>query len=146
METRECTKCGVERPLTTGFYKKRDGRDTHCKKCRNEYRMSRPRSKNYKQTNLDSYYRNPEPYRVARAKRRASELQRIPKWADPEFESFFFREAYELAKLLEEATGVKHELDHIVPLQGETVSGFHVSYNIQVIPQHENRSKGNKLE
>jgi len=143
-----CTRCGVERPLTE-FYKRKetkDGRTSHCKQCRNEYRNTRPRSKNYRETNRQSYYRNPGPYREAKARRRAAKLQRIPKWREAEWDDFVFSEAYSLAKLRTQITGVPHEIDHVIPLQGDLVSGLHIAENIQVITRLENRQKGNRYE
>ena len=53
---------------------------------------------------------------------------------------------YEQARSLTRSTGVKHEVDHIVPLRGKTVCGLHVPWNLQVITRHENATKYNSLE
>ena len=79
-------------------------------------------------------------YRKKWADYRAMKLQRKPSWAN----DFFIEEAYALAKLRTEMTGFPWEVDHIIPLQGELISGLHVENNLQVIPQSVNRVKSNK--
>lgn len=75
------------------------------------------------------------------ARRKAKKLQATPEWADRKAIRAFYVEA----RALSERTGVKHEVDHIIPLQGATVCGLHVPCNLQVIPRTENRRKATKL-
>jgi hypothetical protein len=91
-----------------------------------------------------AYYRsNPERYHAHRAKYLARQLQRTPAWlTDADYEAIkaFYAEAIRLTA----ETGIPHEVDHIIPMQGRTVSGLHVPSNLQVVTRTANRSKGNK--
>jgi len=77
-------------------------------------------------------------------RRHAAKMQRMPNWLTDD-DHWFIKEIYDLATLRSTMTGVKWHVDHIVPLQGENVSGLHVPWNLQVIPATENMSKGNRF-
>jgi len=59
---------------------------------------------------------------------------------------WMIEEAYELAKLRTKLFGVRWEVDHIVPLRGNKVSGLHVPWNLRVVTYKENRVKSNSYE
>jgi hypothetical protein len=73
--------------------------------------------------------------------RRAKLKSSTPTWANKKA----IKEIYESCIKTTKTTGIKHEVDHIIPLRGEFVSGLHVEWNLQVIKATENRSKSNKV-
>lgn len=70
------------------------------------------------------------------ARRRAAQRRAVPAWADHAAIEAIYTEAASRAG--------KWHVDHIVPLQGATVSGLHCEANLQILPSHENESKHNK--
>lgn len=48
------------------------------------------------------------------------------------------------ALAMQQKTGVKHVIDHIVPLQGRNVCGLHWRGNWQILTKSENSKKSNK--
>jgi 5-methylcytosine-specific restriction endonuclease McrA len=86
----------------------------------------------------------PEKNRAKNAKRRAAKLQRTPKWLT-QSQLMEIAGFYAEAQRLFDQTGIIHHVDHIIPLQGEFVSGLHVPWNLQVLTATENLSKSNKL-
>jgi len=53
---------------------------------------------------------------------------------------------YLQAEIMTRPTGRLHVVDHIIPLQGRTVSGLHVETNLRVVEHHENARKHNAWE
>lgn len=88
--------------------------------------------------------KNPEKLRMWSMNYRAAKLQRTPKWLT-EDDHWMIEQAYDIAVKRSEATNIMWHVDHIVPLQGRTVCGLHVPWNMQVITEVENKRKGNRL-
>jgi hypothetical protein len=72
----------------------------------------------------------------------ASKLNATPNWLTQEHHDQI-KLIYAHAKECELLTGDKYHVDHIVPLQGENVSGLHVPWNLQVLPADINIKKSN---
>lgn len=83
---------------------------------------------------------NPGKANAYNAARYAAKMRATPKWADMDRIERVYVEAERLTK----ETGVKHEVDHIVPLRSKVVSGLHCEANLRVMPAFDNRSKGNR--
>jgi len=77
--------------------------------------------------------------------RRLAKIRRTPAWLT-EDDKWLLKEAYNLAVLRTRMFGFPWHVDHIIPLQGEMVSGLHVPNNIQVIPWIDNVRKANSFE
>lgn len=139
-----CTRCKTTR-ITSEFTAHRgmkDGLSCWCKPCCSHWRKANKEIRRKDQ----ALYRKRHPGKVnaATAKRDSKKLQRTPRWlTNLQFShiEMFYVAAVEMKK----STGVDFEVDHIVPLNGELVSGLHVPWNLQVLTASENSSKGNKL-
>lgn len=148
-----CKNCGDTERYTSG----------NCKACSNKPHKRCPKKQS--ETSLRYYYKNRDkilkkaityrqtsgyrdaqnkygasPNKVAASnRRRAAELNAIVPWADDSEISAI----YKFAKLASIVSGIPHEVDHIIPLQGKEVCGLHVETNLQILPYWENRSKSN---
>ncbi|MHA6164151.1 HNH endonuclease signature motif containing protein [Pseudomonas sichuanensis] len=74
-------------------------------------------------------------------KRRAALKNATPSWADHAAIDAFYTDARRLTA----ETGVMHEVDHIVPLQGRRVCGLHVEANLQILTKIDNVKKHSKF-
>jgi hypothetical protein len=75
--------------------------------------------------------------------RQAAKLQRTPAWLTTE-QLKEIEEFYIMAQELEAVFPWKQCVDHIIPLQGRTVSGLHVPSNLQILSAKANMEKGNR--
>ena len=75
------------------------------------------------------------------AARRAAKNNATPKWADKKA----IKKIYEECILITQQTGVSHEVDHVIPLRGVSVAGFHIDSNLRIVTAKDNRSKSNKF-
>jgi CDP-glycerol glycerophosphotransferase (TagB/SpsB family) len=111
------------------------------------------RNKTYNKLNrakvakTEAKWRHNNKGRVASNIRRyqISKIKRTPKWLTKD-DLWLIKEAYELAAIRTKLFGYPWHVDHIIPLNGKTVSGLHVIKNLQVIPGVENFTKKNKYE
>lgn len=77
--------------------------------------------------------------------RNASKANATPKWLTRK-DRQEIAAVYALAATLTASTGMRHEVDHIIPLRSKLVCGLHVRGNIDVITAEKNRSKTNFFE
>lgn len=164
-----CSKCSIEKE--DGEFYSRPSRAkmpgqpkrlmSWCKRCRNAhvqrwhsaerkakpaevreyYRKIRIKHRDAARIAIDRWRRANLPKVAARlARYRAAKLQATPAWAN----AFFIREIYDLADRRTNATDVRWEVDHIIPLVSKKVCGLHVETNLQVIPRTINRHKSNQ--
>ena len=75
------------------------------------------------------------------AKRTAKKLQATPLWANEEAIKAIYAEAARRTR----ETGIRHEVDHIYPLQSDIVCGLHCEANLQILTKVDNIRKGNRM-
>ncbi len=112
----------------------------YAKESSKQFRLYNP---NYDKENVKKY---PEKRAAINAKRRASKLQRTVPHGNSKKIQQVYSDCVEI-NLAAKVAGCteKFEVDHIIPLQGNNVSGLHVENNLQIILASENRSKNNKF-
>ena len=159
--SKNCTKCKEQLPLTS-FSKdssRSDGHSYMCKPCvkvkaSNYYKSNKEQilaaSKEYYESNRESvkdrhskhFQDNREMYYAKTARWRKSVRNAAVPWSD----KADIDRIYAVCRRISERTGVKHHVDHTIPLQGDNVCGLHVPSNLRIIPAKMNLQKGNKYE
>lgn len=105
------------------------------------YRENKQHKKEY-----DKEYRkvNQYKYNENKARYKAKLKKASPKWlTDAHKEEMKFY--YWYAKFCQDEINEKCSVDHIIPIQSDIVCGLHVPWNLQIMTQSENSSKGNRF-
>lgn len=92
----------------------------------------------YRAQKRAAYLRDKADYLARAGKRRAVLLRAMPLWLSD-------RQLLDIGEWYNLAASLGKVVDHIVPLQGKNVCGLHVGWNMQLLTDAENRSKGNRL-
>jgi hypothetical protein len=160
-----CSKCKQEKSLFD-FNKhssNKDGLQYQCKSCRkvacstsfkkisNEQKEKRNQASSlWRDSNPEKRKEYAKQYASKNRakltsierKRQASKLKRTPAWLTA-FDKLHMECLYQVAAMRTRESGQEWHVDHILPLQGKTVSGLHVPSNLRVIPAVENLRKYN---
>jgi 5-methylcytosine-specific restriction endonuclease McrA len=69
-------------------------------------------------------------------------INATPPWLTDE-QKKDIKNLYFECKIISDTTGVKHHIDHIIPLNNELVCGLHVPWNLQILTAKDNLIKSN---
>ena len=135
--TKKCSSCKGVFSLLLSFNKDRCRKDGYENKCKN---CSKAKNKRWQKENIG----------LACAKDRLKEIRKmkgnkVPHWLT-ESDFLAMKCIYQVAAMRNANSDIRWSVDHIIPLNGKTVSGLHVPSNLQVIPLTENRAKWNHYE
>lgn len=118
--------------------------DGHCVKCKDDKLLVRRGTSLFKEGALRRKARHEakKPGHNTEAARRYKCKDNCPPWTDLQALQAVYAEAARLT----EATGIPHEVDHVVPLRHPQVCGLHVPWNLEVKTMEANRSKHNRFK
>lgn len=144
VSSRKCTQCHSEKTMAS-----RD-KDAHKISSLKSYHKNKSQNLSVRAERRRRYYlqdpqkanayakawaqKNRRRSILIKANRRAALLAATPAWADKNATSLFYKNCPD-----------GFEVDHIVPLQGRSVCGLHVHWNLQYLTKSENCRKGNRM-
>ena len=160
-----CRECVRLRHYPYYENNKQQSLDSICKWQKNNKDKVNKNSKNYRKSNpentkasSDKYYINNKEKKLAanklwrqnnkatnqqyNANRRALQMKAMPWWVDKKEIVKVYEECTKITK----ETGIKHNVDHIIPLNNKLVSGLHVPWNLQILTSTQNQNKNNKFK
>ena len=147
----KCTLCNKKKQVND-FYLRESGsiNEYKCKCClldkrKNHYNTNYELVRECNRKAVSSFQkRNPEKNCEKTARYNANKKNRIPSWLSKDDLSKI-RSIYKMCRLISQKTGIRHEVDHVIPINGKDVSGLHVPWNLQIITKEDNIKKSNKI-
>lgn len=153
---KSCVKCKITHPLS--HYKAISGKPVgtaqykpYCGACNiqivlDNYYANREAKIEYQKQLNKLKIKQYRPRKSANdSKRRANKRNATPNWltnSDLSQINLLFETRFKLTQ----DTGIEHQVDHIIPLNGTTVCGLHVPWNLRVITKEENANKSATLD
>jgi hypothetical protein len=115
----------------------------NIKKATNKYRKENTEWKSAYDKEYGKIWRQQNKGKVCAQtmKRIAIKKQATPKWVELDK----IEKIYIECAVITSETGIAHQVDHIVPLQGKDVCGLHHHLNLRIITATENRIKWNNF-
>lgn len=141
------------KPCKHGHYSERFAQNRNCRECLRIRNRARTRQdywidygdeeyKERKRRNAKKYYQSRAHKRSVRTRRFFETKSRV---ATSQGITELRRVRLE-AQLLSIDTGVKHEVDHIIPLIHDLVCGLDVPLNVQILTKADNRRKAARFD
>lgn len=105
-----------------------------CKRCRVLMNATQYKTETTKEAHQRSYEKNYGKIRDRQNRYKGERSLRVPPWSQTELISEYYEKCPE-----------GFQVDHLLPLKGELVSGLHVIENLQYLTKEDNLKKGNKF-
>lgn len=135
----ELTHYFTGKPCANGHIAPRHVTNRTCMECSRRtsfleyWCMDEEEREAYLASQRDYNRQNPCKFRVYARRTNAQRRTRVPQWSERKEILEFYRNC-----------PIGYHVDHVISLQGKTVSGLHVLGNLQYLPAEENLAKGNR--
>lgn len=147
-----CKSCESKNSAIATLKVKTQNREKYLKSKRKSYSKNKEKYKKYREKHKEIRAKNNKEWKLnnrekcteVENRRRAKKLNATPSWLTEKHIKEIQNIYKECAKIAKE-TGIKHNVDHIIPLQGVNVSGMHVPWNLQILTAENNSKKGNRI-